>query len=517
MQGSINEFLKPRVVKVQPVSTRHARIVIEPFERGFGHTLGNALRRVLLSSLPGAAITEIEIEGVLHEYTAIEGVQEDVVDILLNLKAVAIRMHTRDVAEVRLHKKGPGPVTAGDIAGDHDIEILNPELVIANLTKAGELSMSLKVERGRGYRPAAQRMAFEEQTRAIGRLQLDASFSPVRKVTYNVESARVEQRTDLDKLILDIETNGTIDPEEAIRRAGGILKDQLSVFVDLQGQDESTTKATETQFDPILLRPVDELELTVRSANCLKAENIHYIGDLVQRTEVELLAHAESRQEVAHRDQGSAREPRLDARHADRQLAAAGLEARRRARQHLIEYARAGRRADHRQQVLEYASQKQRASAIAQLLPPPCVDAQHGDLAAASRDHPHHGAQGQGIAPRGRAVDHAREDRFRGQAPAGVFAAARCRGGGEAVWRSRSALQGARRRLHPDSQDGTASGRFGRHGAHAAGRGSSVDGREVRRRQGQGQGKARRSPRKAMPPKPPRRTRRTKRRKAAAA
>ncbi len=271
MQGSINEFLKPRVVKVQPVSPRHARIVIEPFERGFGHTLGNALRRVLLSSLPGAAITEIEIEGVLHEYTAIEGVQEDVVDILLNLKAVAIRMHTRDVAEVRLHKKGPGPVTAGDIAGDHDIEILNPDLVIANLTKAGELSMSLKVERGRGYRPAAQRMAFEEQTRAIGRLQLDASFSPVRKVTYNVESARVEQRTDLDKLILDIETNGTIDPEEAIRRAGGILKDQLSVFVDLQGQDESTTKATET------------------SANCLKAENIHYIGDLVQRTEVELL------------------------------------------------------------------------------------------------------------------------------------------------------------------------------------------------------------------------------------
>src|SRR5271163_2834999 len=268
MQGSINEFLKPRVVKVQPVSPRHARIVIEPFERGFGHTLGNALRRVLLSSLPGAAITEIEIEGVLHEYTAIEGVQEDVVDILLNLKAVAIRMHTRDVAEVRLHKKGPGPVTAGDIAGDHDIEILNPDLVIANLTKAGELSMSLKVERGRGYRPAAQRMAFEEQTRAIGRLQLDASFSPVRKVTYNVESARVEQRTDLDKLILDIETNGTID---------------------LQGQDESTTKATETQFDPILLRPVDELELTVRSANCLKAENIHYIGDLVQRTEVELL------------------------------------------------------------------------------------------------------------------------------------------------------------------------------------------------------------------------------------
>jgi DNA-directed RNA polymerase subunit alpha len=289
MQGSVSEFLKPRVVKVQPLTARHARVVIEPFERGFGHTLGNALRRVLLSSMPGAAITEADIDGVLHEYTSIEGVQEDVVDILLNLKAIALRMHTRDTAEIRLHKKGPGPVTAGDIAGDHDIEVLNPDLVIANLTKAGELNMTLKVERGRGYRPAVQRAAFEEQSRPIGRLQLDASFSPVRRVTYTVEAARVEQRTDLDKLIIDIETNGTIDPEEAIRRAGSILKDQLSVFVDLQGQEDAVSKASEAQFDPILLRPVDELELTVRSANCLKAENIHYIGDLVQRTEVELL------------------------------------------------------------------------------------------------------------------------------------------------------------------------------------------------------------------------------------
>jgi len=289
MQGSVGEFLKPRVVKVQPLTSRHARVVIEPFERGFGHTLGNALRRVLLSSMPGAAITEADIDGVLHEYTSIEGVQEDVVDILLNLKAIALRMHARDIAEIRLHKKGPGPVTAGDISGDHDIEVLNPDLVIANLTKAGELNMTLKVERGRGYRPAVQRAAFEEQSRPIGRLQLDASFSPVRRVTYTVEAARVEQRTDLDKLIIDIETNGTIDPEEAIRRAGSILKDQLSVFVDLQGQDEAISKASEAQFDPILLRPVDELELTVRSANCLKAENIHYIGDLVQRTEVELL------------------------------------------------------------------------------------------------------------------------------------------------------------------------------------------------------------------------------------
>ena len=289
MQASVGKFLKPRVVKVTPTNAKQAKVVIKPFERGFGHTLGNALRRVLLSSMPGCAITEAEIDGVLHEYTSIEGVQEDVVDILLNLKQVAIRLNAREETQLRLHKKGPGPVTAGDIQLDHDVEVLNGDLVIANLTKAGELNMTLKVERGRGYRPAVQRANFEESSGPIGRLQLDASFSPIRRVTYTVESARVEQRTNLDKLILDIETNGTIDAEEAIRRAGAILKDQLSVFVDLQGQDEGAAKAAEQQFDPILLRPVDELELTVRSANCLKAENIHYIGDLVQRTEVELL------------------------------------------------------------------------------------------------------------------------------------------------------------------------------------------------------------------------------------
>src|SRR6056297_817576 len=287
--SEVTEFLKPRVVKVTPETEQHARVVIEPFERGFGHTLGNALRRILLSSMPGAAIVEAEIEGVLHEYTSIEGVQEDIVDILLNLKQVAVRMHSRDSAELSISKKGPGPVTAGDIQLDHDVEILNPDLVIANLTKAGELRMVLKVIRGRGYRPATQRASFEEQSGPIGRLQLDASFSPIRRVTYNVEAARVEQRTDLDKLIIEIETNGTIDPEEAIRRAGSILKDQLSVFVDLQGQEEGAGAAAEAQIDPILMRPVDELELTVRSANCLKAESINYIGDLVQRTEVELL------------------------------------------------------------------------------------------------------------------------------------------------------------------------------------------------------------------------------------
>jgi DNA-directed RNA polymerase subunit alpha len=290
MADVMANFLKPRSVKKQAEAPTRARIIIEPFERGFGHTLGNALRRILLSSMPGAAVTEVEIDNVLHEYTAIEGVQEDVVEILLNLKLLAIRMHARERAELTLHKKGPGPVRAGDISVDHDVEIVNPELVIANLMGAGELKMMLTIERGRGYRPAAQRLDFEGQSsRPIGRLQLDASFSPVSRVSYNVEAARVEQRTDLDKLILDIETNGTIDPEEAVRRAANILTSQLEVFVELRGKDEAAAASAETQIDPILLRPVDELELTVRSANCLKAENINYIGDLVQRTEVELL------------------------------------------------------------------------------------------------------------------------------------------------------------------------------------------------------------------------------------
>jgi DNA-directed RNA polymerase subunit alpha len=261
---------------------------MEPFERGYGHTLGNSLRRVLLSSMPGYAPTEVQIAGVVHEYSTLDGVREDVVDILLNLKGVVFRLHNRAEAILSLKKKGDGLVTAADIEAAHDVEIINPDHVIAHLAAAGKLEMQIKVESGRGYVPGNMRY-LPEETKGIGRIVLDASFSPVRRVSYAVESARVEQRTDLDKLILDIETNGTIDPEEAIRRAGGILKDQLSVFVDLQGQDEAASKTTETQFDPILLRPVDELELTVRSANCLKAENIHYIGDLVQRTEVELL------------------------------------------------------------------------------------------------------------------------------------------------------------------------------------------------------------------------------------
>lgn len=289
MTDSVTEFLTPRLVDVTSLSETRAKVVLEPLERGFGHTLGNALRRILLSSMPGAAVTEVEIEGVLHEYTTIEGVQEDVLDILLNLKGLSIVMHAKDEAVLRLHKKGEGVVTVADIQSDHDVEIKNSDHIIAHLTKEGELSMTMKVVKGRGYQPVAQRKTEEGESKAIGTLQLDATFSPVRRVSYNVESARVEQRTDLDKLIIDIETNGTLDPEEAIRRAATILQQQLSVFVNLEATEHAEPERQTPEIDPILLRPVDDLELTVRSANCLKAENIYYIGDLIQRTEVELL------------------------------------------------------------------------------------------------------------------------------------------------------------------------------------------------------------------------------------
>lgn len=290
MPEAVNEFLKPRIVNVQNVSDLVAKVTLEPLERGFGHTLGNALRRILLSSMPGCAIVEAEIDGVLHEYTTIDGVHEDVLDVLLNLKEVAINMHSRDTATLSLNKKGPGPVYAGDIILDHDVEVANPQHVIANLTKEGDINLSLKIQRGRGYQPAIVRQGETGEDRPIGMLQLDASYSPVLNVSYSVEAARVEQRTDLDKLIIELETNGTIDPEEAIRRAASILREQLTVFVDLEADEAVVApESEEPAFDPILLRPVDDLELTVRSANCLKAENIFLIGDLIQRTEVELL------------------------------------------------------------------------------------------------------------------------------------------------------------------------------------------------------------------------------------
>jgi DNA-directed RNA polymerase subunit alpha len=289
MPSTFYELLKPRLVDVTTISNTSAKITIEPLDRGFGHTLGNALRRVLLSSMQGCAVVEAEIEGVLHEYTTIEGVQEDVIDVLMNLKGLAIMMHAKDEATLTLKKSGPGEVYARDITLDHDVEIANPDHLIANLTKAGELNITMKVVRGRGYKPVIIG-GNDETEQTIGQLKLDASFSPVTRIAYEVQNARVEQRTNLDKLVMEIETNGTIDPEDAIREAATILRSQFAVFVDLEAEEAiEASQNKEPEIDPILLRPVDDLELTVRSANCLKAESIYYIGDLIQRTEVELL------------------------------------------------------------------------------------------------------------------------------------------------------------------------------------------------------------------------------------
>jgi DNA-directed RNA polymerase subunit alpha len=286
---SPTEYLKPRVVDVEVLSPLRAKVTLEPMERGFGYTLGNALRRVLLSSIPGYAITEVKIDGVEHEYSVIDGIQEDVVDILLNLKGVALKLNNKTEAVLTLSKSGEGVVTAGDFETGHDVEIVNPNHVIAHLTKGGKLNLEAKVEMGRGYQPVPARQKAADEDRTLGFIMVDASFSPISKVSYQVDSARVEQRTDLDKLIMDVETNGVVDPEQAIRDAARILMGQLSVFADLEGTPDVVEEQNVPQVDPILLRPVDDLELTVRSANCLKAENIYYIGDLIQRTETELL------------------------------------------------------------------------------------------------------------------------------------------------------------------------------------------------------------------------------------
>jgi len=282
-------LLKPRIVEVETTGPGSAKVVMEPFERGYGHTLGNALRRVLLSSMVGYAPTEVSIAGVVHEYSTLDGVQEDVVDLLLNLKGIVFKLESRDVVTVTLKKETEGVVTAGDIELPHDVEIINPDHVIAHLSQGGKLDMQIKVEKGRGYVPGSVRRFPDEPSKAIGRIVLDASFSPVKRVSYLVESARVEQRTDLDRLVMSIQTNGVLSPEESIRHAARILVEQLSVFAALENTAEPEVATRAPQVDPILLRPVDDLELTVRSANCLKAENIYYIGDLIQRTENELL------------------------------------------------------------------------------------------------------------------------------------------------------------------------------------------------------------------------------------
>lgn len=293
MYTEINEMLTPKVLKVQADSPYKARIVLEPLERGFGHTLGNALRRILLSSMPGSAITEASIDGVLHEYSTIEGMQEDVVDLLLNLKLVAIKLTVGVEATITLNKQGPCQVTAGDIQLTHGQEIINPELVLANLNEKGKLNMVLTAKRGVGFHNTdsfiSRDLDGEVESKSVGKLNIDNGFSPVKKVAYFVDSARVENRTDLDKLTIELETNGTIDAEDAIRISASILQRQLHSFVDMKFEESRADNKERNDFDPVLLRSVDDLELTVRSANCLKAENIFFIGDLVQRTENELL------------------------------------------------------------------------------------------------------------------------------------------------------------------------------------------------------------------------------------
>lgn len=286
MTTYMSHFLKPRMVDIQKISATRTRLVLEPLERGFGHTLGSALRRILLSSMEGAAVVEAQIDGVVHEYSAIDGAQEDVLDILLNMKGLAFKLFELDEVVLTLNKEGVGPVTAGDIQLPHNVEVVNPDHVIANLT-GGSLAITFKVEKGRGYSPSNTRNTDEERT--IGQLYLDASFSPVDMVTYNVESARVENRTDLDRLILDVGTDGTLDAEDAIKFASTILSDQLSAFVDFTVLEPVVEEPVQVIVDPALLQAIDELDLTVRSANCLKAENVYYVGDLIQRSEMELL------------------------------------------------------------------------------------------------------------------------------------------------------------------------------------------------------------------------------------
>ena len=289
MEMNPTEYLKPRIVDVDIVSPQRAKVILEPMERGFGFTLGNSIRRVLLSSIPGFAITQVKIDGVVHEYSTLDGVQEDVVDVLLNIKKIALKMHNTTEATITLNKNVEGPVTAGDFEVGHDVEIINPDHVIAHLNKGGKLNIEAKVEMGRGYQPVPSRTKGSESDNVLGFIMIDASFSPITKVSYVVESARVEQRTDLDKLIMDVETNGVVDAEQAIRDAARILMGQLSVFANLESELTEVEVQQAPVIDPLLLRSVDDLELTVRSANCLKAENIHYIGDLVQRNESDLL------------------------------------------------------------------------------------------------------------------------------------------------------------------------------------------------------------------------------------
>jgi len=286
MQISVIDLLVPTEIQVDDVTPNLSKITLEPLERGFGHTLGNALRRILLSSMPGAAVTDVAIDGISHEYSTIEGVREDVIDILLNIKDMPVNVIEGNHAEITLDVTGPCDVLASSFEVPGTVELVNQDFHIATIVDKVNLKMTLTVRTGRGYEPADLR---DDEDRVVGSLKVDASYSPVRRVSYTVDNARFEKRTDLDKLVIELETDGTLDPKLAIEHSATILQQQLSAFVDLDAIAEQEAKKDQNDFDPILLRSIEELELTVRSTNCLKAESIFLIGDLIHRSEFDLL------------------------------------------------------------------------------------------------------------------------------------------------------------------------------------------------------------------------------------
>jgi len=286
MQTSVIDLLVPTEIQVDDISPTLSKVTLEPLERGFGHTLGNALRRILLSSMPGAAITDVVIDGISHEYSTIEGVREDVIDILLNLKELPVKVIEGNAAEITLDVTGPCDITAASFEVPGNVELVDQDFHVASIVDKVNLKMTLVVKTGRGYEPADLR---DDEDRVVGGLKIDASYSPVKRVSYNVDNARFEKRTDLDKLLIELETDGTLDPKMAIEHSATILQQQLAAFVDLDAIAEQEAKKEQNDFDPLLLRSIEELELTVRSTNCLKAESIFLIGDLIHKTEFDLL------------------------------------------------------------------------------------------------------------------------------------------------------------------------------------------------------------------------------------
>ncbi|MEL0238045.1 MAG: DNA-directed RNA polymerase subunit alpha [Gammaproteobacteria bacterium] len=286
MQTSVIDLLVPTEIQVDDISPTLSKVTLEPLERGFGHTLGNALRRILLSSMPGAAVTDVVIDGISHEYSTIEGVREDVIDILLNLKELPVKVIEGNAAEITLDVTGPCDVTAASFEVPGNVELVDQDFHVASIVDKVNLKMTLVVKTGRGYEPADLR---DDEDRVVGGLKIDASYSPVKRVSYNVDNARFEKRTDLDKLLIELETDGTLDPKMAIEHSATILQQQLAAFVDLDAIAEQEAKKEQNDFDPLLLRSIEELELTVRSTNCLKAESIFLIGDLIHKTEFDLL------------------------------------------------------------------------------------------------------------------------------------------------------------------------------------------------------------------------------------